>query len=129
MEVEIDALPVVSDMLQARENNAPLVHDEWADNVFLETFVEAEADIEVLKSEAEASVTRTFRTSRQSMAPIEGRGVVAEWDRRLELLTLTSSTQMPHMKRVSRSIYGHLPEHTEKYVASFKLIVWEGIRR
>jgi len=99
VEVEIDTLPVVSDMLKARENNAPLVHDEWGDNVFLETFVEAEADIEVLKAEAEASVTRTFRTSRQSMAPIEGRGVVAEWDRRLELLTLTSSTQMPHIVR------------------------------
>lgn len=97
--VEIESLPVISDMLQAREDNAPLVHEEWGDNVFLETFVEAEADIEVLKAQAAASVTRSFRTARQSMAPIEGRGVVAEWDRRLELLTLTSSTQMPHIVR------------------------------
>jgi len=97
--VEIESLPVISDMLQAREDNAPLVHEEWGDNVFLETFVEAKADIEVLKAQAAASVTRSFRTARQSMAPIEGRGVVAEWDRRLELLTLTSSTQMPHIVR------------------------------
>ncbi|MEE8334285.1 MAG: molybdopterin cofactor-binding domain-containing protein, partial [Alphaproteobacteria bacterium] len=48
---------------------------------------------------AAASVTRTFRTARQSMAPIEGRGAVAEWDRRLEMLTLTTATQMPHIVR------------------------------
>lgn len=96
---DIEELPVVSDMLQARAADAPLVHDHWGDNVFLETFVEGDADVEALKQAAAASVTRTFRTARQSMAPIEGRGVVAEWDRRLELLTLTSATQMPHIVR------------------------------
>jgi carbon-monoxide dehydrogenase large subunit len=97
--LDMEDLPVVSDMLQAREADAPLLHDHWGDNVFLETFVEGEADIDALKAEAAASVSRTFRTARQSMAPIEGRGVVAEWDRRLELLTLTSATQMPHIVR------------------------------
>ena len=97
--LDIEALPVVSDMLRAREPGAPLLHDHWSDNVFLETFVEGSADIEALKKQAAASVTRTFRTARQSMAPIEGRGVVAEWDRRLELLTLTTATQMPHIVR------------------------------
>src|SRR4051812_50194322 len=33
------------------------------------------------------------------MAPIEGRGVVALWDTRLELLTLYSACQMPHIVR------------------------------
>ena len=99
VELEIDALPAVSDMLEARKPDAALLHEHWGDNVFLETFVEAEADIEALKREASASVTRIFRTARQSMAPIEGRGVVAEWDRRLELLTLTTATQMPHIVR------------------------------
>tara|TARA_R110000787_G_scaffold34625_14_gene89537 strand:- start:382 stop:2727 length:2346 start_codon:yes stop_codon:yes gene_type:complete len=99
LECGIDALPVVSDMIEARAPDAPLLHEAWGDNVFLETFVEGSADIETLKREAAASVSRTFRTARQSMAPIEGRGVVAEWDRRLEMLTLTTSTQMPHIVR------------------------------
>ena len=33
------------------------------------------------------------------MAPIEGRGCVAEWDRHLELLTLHTAAQMPHIVR------------------------------
>ena len=99
VELEIEHLPVVSDMLEAKDNGSPLIHEHWSDNIFLETFIEADGNLEALKSQAAASVTRSFRTARQSMAPIEGRGVVAEWDRRLELLTLTSSTQMPHIVR------------------------------
>ncbi|MBT5456811.1 MAG: xanthine dehydrogenase family protein [Rhodospirillaceae bacterium] len=97
--LEIEDLPVITDMLQAREDGASLVHEAWGDNVFLETFVESDVDMEALKSQAAASVTRTFRTARQSMAPIEGRGAVAEWDKRLGMLTLTTATQMPHIVR------------------------------
>jgi carbon-monoxide dehydrogenase large subunit len=97
--LDIEELPVVSDMLRARAADAALLHEHWGDNVFLETFVEGDGDIEALKESAAASVSRSFRTARQSMAPIEGRGAVAEWDRRLELLTLTSATQMPHIVR------------------------------
>ncbi len=32
--LDIEALPVVSDMLRAREAGAPLVHEDWGDNVF-----------------------------------------------------------------------------------------------
>jgi carbon-monoxide dehydrogenase large subunit len=99
VQLDIGDLPAVSDMLRAREDGAPLVHDEWGDNVFLETFIESDADLAALKSQAAATVTRTFRTARQSMAPIEGRGALAEWDRRLDMLTLTTSTQMPHIVR------------------------------
>ncbi len=97
--VEIDPLPVVSNMLESRSKDAPKIHEHWHDNIFLETFFESEENLDELKQNAKASVTRSFSTARQSMAPIEGRGVVAEWDRRLELLTLTSSTQMPHIVR------------------------------
>ena len=99
LEYEIESLPVVSDMIEARAPGAPLLHEPWGDNVFLETFVEGDADIEALKREAAASVSRIFRTARQSMAPMEGRGVVAEWDKRLEMLTLATATQMPHIVR------------------------------
>jgi carbon-monoxide dehydrogenase large subunit len=99
VELRIDELPVVSDMIEARRPGSALLHEHWGDNVFLETFVEGDADIDALKREAAASVTRSFRTARQSMAPIEGRGVVAEWDSRLEMLTLTTATQMPHIVR------------------------------
>ena len=55
VEIEFDELPVVSDMLQARAADAALLHDHWGDNVFLETFVEGDEDIEALKAGAAAS--------------------------------------------------------------------------
>ena len=49
--------------------------------------------------DAPIKVTREIRTARQCMAPIEGRGVVATWDHRLEQLTLYTASQMPHIVR------------------------------
>ena len=34
---DIDPLPVIVDMLDARKPDAPLIHEDWGDNVFLET--------------------------------------------------------------------------------------------
>ena len=95
--VEFDELPAVSDMLAARAPDAPLIHEKWGDNVFLETLVEQ--NFEEAIAGAAVKITRRFRTARQCMAPIEGRGVVAEWDGRLDQLVLHSATQMPHIVR------------------------------
>lgn len=97
VEVEFDDLPAVCDMLLARRPDAALVHEEWGDNVFLETLVDD--DIKAVEAAAAVKVTREFRTARQCMSPIEGRGAVAAWDSRLEQLTLHSATQMPHIVR------------------------------
>lgn len=98
VEVDYDELPAIHDMLQAREEGASLIHDEWGDNVFLESFVDI-GNIEGVAARAAIKVEREFRTARQCMAPIEGRGVVAEWDTRLEQLIVHSATQMPHIVR------------------------------
>ena len=93
---EIDELPAVVDMVAARVAPPALVHDEWGDNVFLETLVDDD-----LSSLADAPIrlTRHIRTARQSMSPLEGRGVVCQWDARLEQLTMWSSAQMVHINR------------------------------
>jgi len=63
------------------------VHEHWGDNVFLETRVDiGNADGDRVRRTAAIRVERTLRTARQSMSPMEGRGVVAQWDRRLEQL-------------------------------------------
>jgi len=99
--VELEELPAVHDMLEGRKPGAPLLHEHWGDNIFLETFVEA-GDWSAVPS-APIKVTREVRTARQCMAPIEGKGVVAFWDSRLEQLTVYSATQMPHIVRTGLS--------------------------
>jgi carbon-monoxide dehydrogenase large subunit len=97
VEVDFDELPAVVDMLAARAPGAPLVHEDWGDNVVLETFVDGPVDS--VAERAAIRVTREFRTARQCMMPIEGRGVVASWDTRLEQLIVHSAAQMPHITR------------------------------
>jgi carbon-monoxide dehydrogenase large subunit len=98
--LDLEELPAVYDMLEARESGAALVHEHWADNVFLETFI----DIDINKAfDAPIKVSREIRTARQCMVPIEGRGVVAFWDTRLEQLTVYSACQMPHIVRTGLS--------------------------
>jgi carbon-monoxide dehydrogenase large subunit len=95
--VDFDELPVVADMLAARRAGAPLVHEEWGDNVVLETLFDA--DLSEVARTAPLKVTRSLRTARQCMAPLEGRAVLAHWHSRLGQLVLYSATQMPHIVR------------------------------
>jgi len=100
--VDIEDLPAVVDMLAARSTDPPaLVHDEWGDNVFLRTDVPG--DLDAVRASAPVVVRRQIRTSRQSMAPLEGRGVVCRWDARLDQLEMHTSAQMPHINRAGLS--------------------------
>jgi carbon-monoxide dehydrogenase large subunit len=95
--LDIEERPAVHDMLDARAADAPQLHEHWGDNVFLESSVNN--DMSQAEAQAAVSVTRTFRTARQCMAPIEGRGVLASWDRRQEMLVVHTACQMPHIIR------------------------------
>jgi carbon-monoxide dehydrogenase large subunit len=92
--LDLEELPAVTDMLLACEPGSPLVHEEWGDNIFVE-FSES-GSIEDIAETAAIKVSKTIRTSRHCMFPMEGRGVVAYRDARLGCLTLVTSTQFPH---------------------------------
>jgi carbon-monoxide dehydrogenase large subunit len=99
--LDLEELPAVSDMLAARAPDAPLVHEDWGDNVYLETLIDG--DVDSVAKTAPIQVTREIRTNRQCMVPIEGRGVLAYWDSRLEMLVVYSAAQMPHIVRTGLS--------------------------
>lgn len=96
IDVDLDELPAVHDMLDARAPESALVHEEWGDNVFLETYVDKNFEAAL---DAPIKVTRTISTARQCMAPMEGRAVLAFWDKRLEELVFYTGTQIPHIVR------------------------------
>ncbi len=98
VDIDFEPLPVVHDMLQGREPGAPLVHEHWGDNLFLT--ITTDVAFEAVEGRRTAvSVTRELRTARQAMCPLEGRGVVASWNARLDQLVVYSSTQQPHIVR------------------------------
>ncbi len=113
--LDLEELPAVSDMLAGRQPDAPQLHAHWGDNVFLETRV----DLGPASARDGASIVirRTLRTARQHMAPIEGRGLVAHWDRRMGQLVLHTSTQMPHIVRTGLAGCLGLPEEAVRVAA------------
>jgi carbon-monoxide dehydrogenase large subunit len=96
VEMDLDELPAVHDMRDACKPESALLHEEWGDNIFLETFVDVNFEAAL---SAPIKVTREISTARQCMAPMEGRGTVAYWDNRMEQLVLYTGSQMPHIVR------------------------------
>ena len=97
IDVQFEELPVIVNMLQGRRSDSPLVHEDWGDNIYLESSFDG--DLTEAKAAAAVTVTKEFRTNRQCMAPLEGKGAVAYWDSRLEQLVVYTATQMPHIVR------------------------------
>jgi aerobic carbon-monoxide dehydrogenase large subunit len=106
--VEYDELPAVVDMLEAQRPESVLVHDTVKGNVYLT--VGYDGDIESVARTASIKVSRELRTARQVMSPIECRGFVAVWDRRLGQLILHGATQFPHVVRTGIAQFLQIPE-------------------
>src|SRR5215472_6753171 len=58
--LDLDPLPVVADMLQARKFGGPMVHEHWGDNLYLTSAIDV--DFEAVKAKAAISVTKELRT-------------------------------------------------------------------
>ncbi len=97
--LDIEELPAVVDMLEAVKPGAPLIREAWGDNVYVKRQNEY-GDLEAARRAAAVTVTREYRMNRQSAVPLEGRAMLADWNDRLEELTLYTGSQSPHQTRV-----------------------------
>ena len=113
--VEFEQLPPLTDALAARQPGAALVHDHWADNVFMTTAING--NIDDLAKTAPVVVTREYRMNRQNMAPLEGKAVLAYWDDRADQLVVYTSTQSPHMIRAGLSEFLGLDQRQIRVIA------------
>ncbi|WP_406135909.1 xanthine dehydrogenase family protein molybdopterin-binding subunit [Streptomyces sp. NBC_01089] len=96
--VDIEPLPAVVGFDSALAPDAPTVHDDWPDNIYATTSGEV-GDVDAAAREAAVSVTREYTMHRQAVVPLETRGVMAQYNRSADELTVWSSTQTPHMIR------------------------------
>ena len=97
VEIGYDELPAIASCAGGRRENSELLHPEWGDNLFLETFFDSGVD-EVI-ARAPISVELEMSCARQTMHPMEGKGVLAWWDDRTDQLVVHTSTQVPHLIR------------------------------
>jgi aerobic carbon-monoxide dehydrogenase large subunit len=110
--VDWEPLPSVGDAELALKEGAPLVWPDrdWPDNVCA-TFEKEMGDVDRAFAEADVVVTERYRIQRQFACSLEGRGVLAEWDRNVDELTLWTSSQIVHIVRDLLSAVLGLPEH------------------
>ncbi len=116
IEVDWEPLPPVVDMVRAGEPGGPLVHQEWGTNVGV-GFSHSIGDADGAFARADVTVSETFHIQRYVGMPLEGRGVVATWDRRDGTLTTWNSTQVSHFVQQGLTTALGLPPHKIRVIA------------
>src|SRR5438132_3931567 len=116
LEGEYAPRPVAVDMLTAGDAGAPLVHPEWGTNVAV-AFRHAIGDADRALAGADVVLEETFRIQRYVGMPLEGRGVVAAWDRRDGTLTTWNSTQVSHFVQQGLVTTLELPPNRIRVIA------------
>ena len=116
IEVDYEPLPVVVDVEKAMEAGSPLVHEQFGSNVAYTWLVEG-GDIEQAFKDADVVVKQRMTNQRLIPNPMETRGVVAQYEPGPGILTVWSSTQIPHILRSSLAALLNLAENKVRVVA------------
>jgi carbon-monoxide dehydrogenase large subunit len=109
IDVEYEPLPVVLDPEAALGPGAPVLHEEIGDNNFAHIEFEA-GDVEAAFTGAAHVFRKRFHFGRCHAAPLEGRGVIADWDASENSVTVWTSTQMPFLVRGMLAAQFGLPD-------------------
>jgi carbon-monoxide dehydrogenase large subunit len=113
--LNVNELPVVIDTVDSLKPGTATLFDGWTDNAFVHATI-AGGDIASLAG-APVQLRRQFKMNRQSVAPLETRGIVAWWDYRLDELVVYISNQGPHVLRHGLAQTLGLPEHKLRVIA------------
>ena len=113
---DLELLPAVTDPEAALAPGATRLYDHWPDNRSLRIAV-GFGDAEAAFAEAAHVGRRRLHSGRLACHPMEPRGVVASHDRRTDLLTVWSSTQIPHPLRSALAKALGRPAHRVRVIA------------
>ncbi len=109
IEVRYELLPPVIEISDALRSDAPLVYEDWGDNVVASLrFVEGETDR--VMAEAEHVIEDELRIQRYQTAPMETRGYIGWWQPGGRI-TMYASTQNPHVLRTGLAKIFKMPEN------------------
>jgi carbon-monoxide dehydrogenase large subunit len=92
--VDYEPLDPVLGLEAALTRESTLIHEDLATNMAAHV-IQRKGDYEAARAEADLVIARRFRYDRGIGAPMEGRGVVAQYDPLAQKLTVWDSTQAP----------------------------------
>jgi carbon-monoxide dehydrogenase large subunit len=116
VQVDYEELPVVTDIEAALREGAPVLHPELGTNQAY--YFKAESgDPDAAFNEAEVTVSQRLVNQRLAPVSIETRGIVAQYNKAMNELTMWSSTQTPHLTKHHLSEMLGIPEHNIRVIA------------
>ncbi len=114
--LEYEPLPVVVDPEESFKPGTTLVHDGSNNNVVFSFTIE-KGNVDQALGTQPYTFRERFRHHRYCAAPLEGRGVVAWVEPKTNILTVWSSTQMPHLVRRQIAAQLDLAEEMVRVIA------------
>jgi carbon-monoxide dehydrogenase large subunit len=114
--VEYQELPVVADPEESLQPGALLIHEGSKNNVVFGFSIE-KGNVDQALAAAPYTLRERFRHHRYCAAPLECRGVLAWVEPKTNILTVWSSTQMPHLVRRQIAAQLDLPEEAVRVIA------------
>ncbi|WP_157561424.1 xanthine dehydrogenase family protein molybdopterin-binding subunit [Mycobacterium sp. E802] len=98
IEIDYEPLDAVTDPFDALDAECPVLFDHLDSNEAARLHYSF-GDVEREFATAARVVSGTYRMNRHGAVPLECRGVLAQFDSRLQRVEVTTSTQVPHMVR------------------------------
>jgi carbon-monoxide dehydrogenase large subunit len=116
IDVDFDPQDVVVDAEAAIQPGAPVIYEEFGDNV---AYVHRAGigDIDAAFSQADRVVKQRMNHQRMAPISIETRGVLAQYLAGDQHLTIYSSTQIPHLLRTQLALMLGVPENKLRVIA------------
>jgi carbon-monoxide dehydrogenase large subunit len=114
--VDLDDTEPVADVRAALSAESPRVHESAKSNVLVEGRIKT-PDFDAAMASARHTVEIELTSRRQNASPMEPRGAHAAFDHRTGRITLTCSTQSPHVMRTAIAELLGLPESQLHVVA------------
>ena len=115
IDVQYQSLPSIIDPADALADGAPVLHQHIGTNLTLQT-LSAGGDLDEAFASADRVVTGTYHVQRLAPAPMEPRGLLADYQPQADMLTVWDSTQHPH------EIRDHLVELLQRSENSVRVV-------
>ncbi len=118
VEVDIEPLQAVSDLKGSLDPDAPRIHEHLESNLAAHV-TQRKGAWEEARERAHRVIKRRFWYDHGASAPMENRGIVANWDARSRELTVWDTTQAPIPIRNGLAAMLGLPQSEVRVIAPF----------
>ncbi|MCH7605869.1 MAG: xanthine dehydrogenase family protein molybdopterin-binding subunit, partial [Chloroflexi bacterium] len=114
--VDYEPLPPVMDPYEAVKDNALVIHSQIGTNVAMRVQQQG-GDVAAAFAQADHVIRQQYEAQRIAPAPMENRGIIADYQSAEGMLTVWNSTQAPHRVKGYLSQALNLPEEKLRVIA------------